>query len=40
MNEDALPADLPKDFDLEQYIMPTRLTDATGDGGLFGIRFG
>jgi hypothetical protein len=29
MNEDALPADLPKDFDLEQYIIPTRLTDAT-----------
>jgi len=28
MNEDALPAELPKDFDLEQYIMPTRLTDA------------
>ena len=40
MNEDALPAELPKDFDLEQYIMPTRLTDATEDGGLFGIRFG
>ena len=29
MNEDALPAELPKDFDLEQYIMPTRLTDAS-----------
>ena len=40
MNEDALPAESPKDFDLEQYIMPTRLTDATEDGGLFGIRFG
>lgn len=40
MNEDALPAELPEDFDLEQYIMPTRLTDATEDGGLFGIRFG
>jgi uncharacterized protein YydD (DUF2326 family) len=40
MNEDALPTELPKDFDLEQYIMPTRLTDATEDGGLFGIRFG
>jgi hypothetical protein len=38
--EDALPADLPKNFDLEQYIVPTRLTDATEDGGLFGIRFG
>ena len=40
MNEDALPAELPKDFDLEQYIVPTPLTDATEDGGLFGIRFG
>jgi len=40
MNEDALPAELPKDFDLEQYIVPTRLTDATEDGGLLGIRFG
>jgi len=29
MNEDALPAELPKDFDVEQYIMLTRLTDAT-----------
>ena len=38
--EDALPAESPKDFDLEQYIIPTRLTDATEDGGLFGIRFG
>jgi hypothetical protein len=26
--------------DLQQYIMPTRLTDATEDSGLFGIRFG
>jgi uncharacterized protein YydD (DUF2326 family) len=40
MNEDALPAELPKDFDLEEYIVATRLTDATEDGGLFGIRFG
>ncbi len=40
MNEDALPAELPKDFDLQQYIMPTRLTDASENGGLFGIRFG
>ena len=37
MNEDALPAELPKDFDLQQYIMPTRLTDASENGGLFGI---
>ncbi len=40
MNKDALPAALPKDFDLHQYIMPSRLTDATEDGGLFGIRVG
>ena len=40
MNEDAPPAESPKDFDLPEYIMPTRLTDATEDGGLFGIRFG
>jgi len=41
MNEDALPAELPKkDFGLEQYIMPNCLTNATENGGLFGIRFG
>jgi len=40
MNEDAVPSELPTDFDLRQYIVPTRLTDATEDGGLFGIRFG
>ena len=40
MNEDAVPVELPRDFDLQQYIVPTRLTDATEDGGLFGIRFG
>jgi uncharacterized protein YydD (DUF2326 family) len=40
MNEDAVPESLPSDFDFEKYIVPTRLTDATEDGGLFGIRFG
>jgi len=40
MNEDAVPVELPKGFYLQQYIVPTRLTDATDDGGLFGIRFG
>jgi hypothetical protein len=40
MNENALPAELPKNFDLEQYIIPTRLTDVTEDSGLFGILFG
>lgn len=27
-------------FDAGPYIMPTRLTDASEDGGLFGFRFG
>ena len=27
------------DFKIENYLLPQRLTDATGDGGLFGIRF-
>lgn len=27
-------------FDAEPYIMSTRLTDATEDGGIFGFRFG
>ena len=40
MNEDAVPVELPTDFDLEQCVVPIRLTDATEDGGLFGIRFG
>jgi len=40
MNEDAVPSELPGDFDLQQYTVPTRLTDATEDGGLFSIRFG
>ncbi len=40
MNEDAVPESLPSDFDFEKYVIPTRLTDATEGGGLFGIRFG
>jgi uncharacterized protein YydD (DUF2326 family) len=39
-NSDALPNDLPKNFKLDEFILPVRLTDATEDGGLFGIRFG
>jgi uncharacterized protein YydD (DUF2326 family) len=39
-NSDALPKDLPKNFKLDEFILPIRLTDATEDGGLFGIRFG
>jgi uncharacterized protein YydD (DUF2326 family) len=40
MNSDAIPKDGFKNgFDINKYIMPTRLTDATEDGGLFGFRF-
>ncbi|HTK10568.1 MAG TPA: ABC-three component system protein [Ktedonobacteraceae bacterium] len=39
MNSDAIPRELPDDFDLNDYILPIRLTDATETGGLFGIRF-
>ena len=27
-------------FDLNTHVLQKRLTDATEDGGLFGIRFG
>jgi uncharacterized protein YydD (DUF2326 family) len=39
MNSDAVPHDFSDDFDLREYTLPIRLTDATEDGGLFGIRF-
>ncbi len=40
MNEDAVPSDMPSHFNFESHVVPTRLTDASEDGGLFGIRFG
>ena len=40
MNSDDAFKETSANFDLESYILPTRLTDATEDGGLFGIRFG
>ena len=40
MNEDDAFKETATDFDLNDYVIPTRLTDATEDGGLFGIRFG
>jgi len=40
MNEDDAFKETIKGFDLNDYVLPTRLTDATEDGGLFGIRFG
>jgi len=40
MNEDDAFKETIENFDLNNYVIPTRLTDATEDGGLFGIRFG
>ena len=39
-NSDAVPRELPEGFSLDEFNLPVRLTDATEDGGLFGIRFG
>jgi len=40
LNSDVLPSrGYQADFDIERYIMPVRLTDATETGGLFGLRF-
>jgi uncharacterized protein YydD (DUF2326 family) len=39
MNSDAVPRELPDGFDLDKHILPIRLTDATEEGGLFGVRF-
>ncbi len=38
LNSDVL-SELPSDFEVERYLLPQRLTDATEDGGLFGVRF-
>ena len=40
MNEDDAFKEKVEGFDLHDHVLPTRLTDATEDGGLFGIRFG
>ena len=40
MNSDALPRDgFRPGFNVQQYVMGTKLTDATETGGLFGLRF-
>jgi len=39
MNSDDLPSTFSDEFDIQRAILPVRLTDATADGGLFGIRF-
>lgn len=40
MNWDAIPTEgFSGGFDVRSHVLDTRLTDATEDGGLFGIRF-
>ena len=40
MNSDALPRDgFRSGFDIGAFVRPTKLTDATETGGLFGLRF-
>ncbi len=40
MNSDAIPNEGFKNgFDINAHVLQTRLTDATDDGGLFGMRF-
>jgi len=40
MNSDALPKDgFRSGFDVAEFVLSTKLTDATDTGGLFGIRF-
>lgn len=39
MNSDAIPKEFSPDFNINNYVLPVRLTDAKEDGGLFGLRF-
>ena len=40
MNSDALPRDgFRPGFDVRAFVNPTKLTDASESGGLFGLRF-
>jgi len=39
LNSDALAELSSTDFNIERHLVSQRLTDATEDGGLFGIRF-
>ncbi len=39
MNEDDAFKETEEGFNLNDYILDVKLTDATDDGGLFGIRF-
>ena len=40
MNSDAIPSEgFQRSFDIYDHVLPTRITDAVDDGGLFGLRF-
>ena len=39
MNEDDAFKETEKGFSVNDYLLDVELTDATEDGGLFGIRF-
>ena len=40
MNSDAIPSEgFRSGFNIYDYVLPTRITDAVDDGGLFGLRF-
>lgn len=39
LNSDQLPIDSNDRHGLDKFYLPVRLTDASEDGGLFGIRF-
>ena len=39
MNEDDAFKEREKGFDLNDYVLDVKITDAGEDGGLFGIRF-
>ena len=40
MNSDSVPMEgFAEGFNLDDHVVPTRLTDATETGGLFGFRF-
>lgn len=39
MNTDVLPREVPAGFKLDDHALSVRLTDASEDGGLFGVRF-
>jgi uncharacterized protein YydD (DUF2326 family) len=39
MNEDDAFKESEAGFDLREHVLPITLTDATEDGGLFGVRF-